>query len=76
MVYHLAHQREYNPTLLNAELDSLEYYMKKYNIAHNKLVMKYLIVNYIKYFVSLVFHNQLKKAIFAGWINQLKQRLV
>ena len=75
MVYHLTHQRRYNPTLLNVYLNSMEYYIKKYNLNRTRILNNYLVVNKLKYIVAVLMRNPLKTELFKGWITQLNQRL-
>jgi len=74
-VFHLTEQRKFNEKLVSAEIESLDYYCSKFQLNKTKVLSRYLTVNRIKYFVSLITGNQIKKEMFGGWVKILKKQL-
>lgn len=75
LVNHLTHNRTINPKLASIELDSLEYYLKKYQIPPIKVFKSYLWNYRIKFAIATILLNTAKKTTFRGWILLIKEKI-
>lgn len=75
-VYHLMHIRSFNDKLASIELDSLEYYLNKYQHPPKRIFKTILLMYKIKYFVASIFGFTTKKKIFKEWIDLLNIKAI
>ncbi|MDO9254789.1 MAG: glycosyltransferase [Bacteroidales bacterium] len=75
-VYHLTHNRVFNDKLAAIELDSLEYYLKKYNLSFEKIFNTHILIYRIKYLAASILLHPQKKQLFKNWIDLLRTHIV
>lgn len=75
-VYHLTHNRAFNIELASIEMDSLEYYLNKYQLSFEKAFNSLLLIYNIKYLVAFLLIHPSKKHLFKNWINLLRMHVI
>jgi GT2 family glycosyltransferase len=75
-VIHLAHDRPYNPKLLQIQVDSMDFYLEKYKINKRKIFKRLKLYYQLKKIVALLIKNEGKVEYFGGWITLINQKLL